>query len=195
MTVAPALGVARDVPAMLRAARRRPVDAETAVAGGLLWREKVEGLWVYATSEDAMSSAEEFAFAATENTLDSWLLGPLHPLTGSVAKTVKSPSLSKDVVRQFVRRWLRENRLDALGMLTDEYEPYLVAFLPRDRDEVEHQVAFVAVQVGAQDSVSTSDLPEPLRARSLTAWRDSLLRHAEFLGLGHYEAGELLAWP
>lgn len=195
MNALPAIGVARELPALLRIGPRSPFDVDRAIADRLLYREKIEGVWIYSTAEAAISSAEAAAFEVVESTLGDWLLGPLHPLAGFVANAVPSLSMSKNVVRQFLRRWLREDRLTAIGMFTNAYEPYLAALLCRDTDEVHRQLDHVRPRLRQAHPIFARDLPEPIRARSLQAWRDSILRHCEYLGFGQYDSGVLRAWP
>lgn len=190
-----AVGVAGDVPALLRGSGRDDVAPAHAVDRGWLWREKVEGVWVYATGSDAFARAESFVAAATEKTLNEWLVGPLHPLSGYVAKSSRTPVVTKNATRQFVRQLLRHERLGAIAALTNEYEPYLSAVALDDRAEVENQVSFVAAELDAHGRLTGGDLPMPLQHRTLRAWRDVILRHCEYLGLGRMDAGELVAWP
>jgi hypothetical protein len=179
----------------LRQSGHSTTDANIAVEQGWLAREKVEGIWIYGTTDDGIALAEGAIKQLTEETLNAWLLGPLHPLTGFVAKHLSVPSASKDAVLQFVRRQLRKDALHAVAALTNKYDPYLAAFLPDDDEEVAAQVAFLVDNLESRRLLSPEDLPSPQRRRTLRTWRGTILRHGEYLGLGHMAAGALLAWP
>jgi hypothetical protein len=80
------------------------------------------------------------------------------------------------------------------GLLTQEFEPYFALFHPEDDDEVARQIDFMRTELARSGSVRPRDLPAPLRARTMDAWRGHVLRHGEFLGLGSIQSGVLRAW-
>jgi hypothetical protein len=189
------VGVATDVPRLLRESRHHSTDADDAVERGWLWREKLEGVWVYGTTEGALRAAKLSVRSLAEETLAQWLLGPMHPLSGFISKHCSDPVLSKNTARPFLRKMLRERELDAIAVLTNEYQPYIVSFRLIDREEVDRQLDFLARQLEKRGEVRPKDLPNPSAPRALQAWRDEVIQHGEYLGLGRVEAGALVAWP
>jgi hypothetical protein len=193
--VIPAVGVAGDISALLRQAGRPVTDSTNAIGQKWLWREKIEGVWVYGTTDHAIGLAEVAVARLAAETLNDWLLGAMHPLAGFIAKHSNSPLVTKDGVRQVVRKLLRTDDLGAVAALTNDYEPHLAVFVHGDSGEIERQVAFMAEEIDARGRLSADDLPTPTRRRTLRAWRDVILRHGEYLGLGQMESGDLIAWP
>jgi hypothetical protein len=126
--------------------------------------------------------------------LDAWLLGPTHPLSGYIAKNSATPSISKNAVQIFLRSMLRYEKLDAIAILTSQYQPYLIAFKPTDSDEIAGQISFLKSHLQRSGKVSQADLPEPMRSRTFRAWRATILQHGEYLSLGRMESGVLVAW-
>jgi hypothetical protein len=189
-----AIGVSSEVANLLRTSGHRPTEIEFALERRWLWRQKIEGIWLYGTTEDAIGLAERAAGDAALDVLADWFLGPLHPLSGYIAKNSTSPSLSKKAVQALLRRMLRIESLDAVAVLTSEYQPYIVAIRSDDRNEIDRQLAFVDVRLSREGRVAQADLLNPTRQRTLHAWRQVLLRHAEYLGMGRMESGVLMAW-
>jgi hypothetical protein len=189
------VGLATDIPRLLRESRHRTAAPDEAVERGWLWREKTEGVWTYGTTEGALRAAELSVRSLADDTLAQWLLGPTHPLSGFIAKHCSEPSLTKNTARTFLRKLLREGQLDAIAVLTNEYQPYVVAFRVGDRAEVDRQLDFLTRALEERGEVRPEDLPHPLTPRPLRAWRNEIIRHGEYLGLGRVEAGTLIAWP
>ena len=189
-----AVGVTRDVPQLLRKAGHFSTDVDIALARGWLWRQKIEGVWLYGTTDDAVDLGEQEVGAAALEVLADWLLGPMHPLSGYVAKNSMAPSISKNAVLAFLREMLRRELLNAIAILTNENQPYIVAFRPEDRDEIDREIAFMKSQLERKGKVSAAELPEPLVKRPFHAWRQLILQHGEYLGLGYMMSGVLVAW-
>jgi hypothetical protein len=159
-----------------------------------LWREKVDGVWLYGTAEDAISAAVRGVSSSARQTLDDWFLGLLHPLSGYIAKYSARPMISKEAVHTVIRHMLRIQAIDAVAILTNSYQPYLAAVVLDDHDEVERQVAFIKRGLATKGRVEVSDLPPPRRPRTMAAWRETLLKHGEYLTLGRLESGALVRW-
>jgi hypothetical protein len=79
-------------------------------------------------------------------------------------------------------------------MLTAEHAPYLAVASHNDANELELQVEFVRERMLEGEVLSISDLLAPVRPRDMRAWQGSVLRHAEFLGLGATDGSELIPW-
>lgn len=188
------IGVASDVPQLLRNAGRRSVGIEEAIANQWLWGRKVEGVWLYGTTEDAIDAGEEGVGAATKDVLAGWLLGPLHPLSGYIAKHLISLSIGKNAVQALLKSMLRHEQLDGIAIFTSQHQPYLAAYSPVDRDEISRQIGFLRCKLETDGRVSGADLPDPVMRRTLRAWRDVVVRHGEYIGLGYMQAGALVAW-
>jgi hypothetical protein len=192
--VTPAVGVAREVPILLRQAGRPVAGTTNAASQEWLWREKIEGVWIYGTTEESIRLAEVSVARLATETLHAWLLGPMHPLTGFIAKQLNLPLITKKAVGQIIRKLLRADDFGAVAALTNDYEPHLAVFVHDDNGEVERQVSFMTEMIDTRGRLSTADLPAPVRQRTLRVWRDVILRHGEYLGLGHMESSDLVAW-
>jgi hypothetical protein len=188
------VGVANEVPQLLRSAGRRSADVDEAIANRWLLRRKIEGIWLYGTTEDAIDEGEDAVAAAALNVLAGWLLGPLHPLSGYIAKNMVSPSISKNAVLVILKSMMRRGQLEGIAVFTNQYQPYLSAFIPADEDEIARQIEFVRVKAEKEGVVSATDLSEPKKERTLRAWRGYIVRHGEYIGLGYMEGGALVAW-
>lgn len=188
------VGVASDVPQLLRDAGRRSADIEVAIANRWLWRRKVEGVWLYGNTDDAIDAGEEAISVAAMDALAGWLLGPLHPLSGYIAKHLISLSIRKNAVQALLKSMLRYEQLDGIAIFTSQHQPYLAAFRPVDRDEISRQMDFVHCKLETEGRASGTDLPDPVMRRTFRAWRDVVLRHGEYIGLGYMQAGALVAW-
>ncbi len=189
-----AVGTVRDLPGLLERLDRPALHPDLATEAGLVFREKIEGTWLYATAEGAFEEAAARIREHVDEALAGWLLGAMHPLSGFVAKNMNRPEVSKDAVRAFLRRLLRDDAFDALGVFTNDRQPYLAAFRGDDRLEIERQIEYVKENIDRARYLSPDDLPRPIVIRRLRAWRTLMLQHAEYLGLGRMEAGELVAW-
>jgi hypothetical protein len=189
-----AVGVSSDVTQLLRTSGHPPTDIELALERGWLWRQKIEGVWLYGTTEDAVGLAEQATSETALDVLSAWFLGPMHPLSGYIAKNSTSPSLSKRAVQTLLKRMLRTEKLDAIAVLTNEYQPYIVVVRSDDRSEIDRQIAFVGSRLVEQGQVQPASLLSPTKHRRLHTWREVLLQHAEYLGLGRMESGVLMAW-
>lgn len=188
------VGTVSDVPRLLRDNHRPPTDIDTAIAHDWLWRQKVEGVWLYGTTDDAIDLAVREVATIALGVLDDWLLGPTHPLSGYIAKNSVTPSISKNAVQIFLRSMLRYENLDTIAILTSQYLPYLITFKPTDNDEIARQISFMQSHLLKRGKVSQADLPEPMRNRTFRTWRATILQHGEYLGLGRMESGVLVAW-
>jgi hypothetical protein len=161
---------------------------------GAVQRSKVEGQWLYHPSGVPITTAQEQVMLATAALLDDWLLGPLPFLGNTAASRCLDPSVSAKATRVLLRELLHQRRLEAVGLLTLDNAPFLAAYRPEDRPEIEAQVAFLFTKAEQSEPIRAQDLPPPVKARSGQAWRTVLLRHGEFLGLGTLRNGMLVPW-
>jgi hypothetical protein len=188
------VGVASDVPQLLRNAGHRSAGIEVAIANQWLWRRKVEGVWLYGTTEDAIDAGEKAVSVATMDVLAGWLLGPLHPLSGYISKHLISLLIGKNAVQALLKSMLRHEQLDGIAIFTSQHQPYLAAFRPVDRDEISRQIGFLRRKIQTDGRVSGADLPDPVMRTTLRAWRDVVVRHGEYIGLGYMRGGALVTW-
>jgi hypothetical protein len=164
------------------------------LSSGLLAREKVAGRWVYAESEATIASASEALREQAEELLERWLIVPLRILAGSARKEITDPAIAFDAAEPLLRGLAQDGAFLEVGMLTAEHAPYLAFASHRDADELELQVEFVRERMLKGEVLSTFDLLPPLRSRDMRAWQGSVLRHAEFLGLGATDGSVLVPW-
>jgi hypothetical protein len=162
---------------------------------GEVVQRKIGSRMLFANHEEDLSGALEAVPAFADELLREWLIGPLPILISTVAKRLPRPKASRDAVTVLLHEAIRNSRFLVLGMLTrDGFEPYLSLARIKDIDEIERQLTAIESVLALRGRVMKRDLPEPLRSRSLQAWRDSILRHTEFLGLGSYSDGSLAGW-
>ena len=184
----------RDVGELLRATGHGSIDPMVAVEDGIVVRHKVEGLWLFAQSKEALSRAEEQVATTAISVCSSWLLAPMGPLVGTTAKELGHQGVLREAVQAFLRVLLRKRALQALPLLTKEYQPYFALFRTDDRPEIDSQLKRLLQILEKGGRVRTGDLGEPDQARDYEAWRSTLLQHGEYLGLGRIQDGALVSW-
>jgi hypothetical protein len=180
--------------AELSAALAPRLSLDEAVSSGAIARKKVAGRWVYADSEATIARASEALREQAEDLLERWLIVPLRILAGSARKEVADPAITSDAAEALLKGLVQDCAFLEVGMLTAEHAPYLALASHRDAEELELQVDFVRERMLEGEVLSTSDLLLPARAREMRAWQGSVLRHAEFLGLGATDGSELVPW-
>jgi hypothetical protein len=186
--------VAREADRLRRALRaRRPIEA--LIADGAAAHCNVERRHVYFDGRlelDDISRAVEAQAAVTLK--DSLLMGT--PVLASViAGRLKHPSISKAAAALFVHQALRGGRLAGIGMLNRRLLPYVAAYRIEDARAVDTQLAAVR-DLARRGDVHARDLP-PVAGRERDGmWREIMLGHAEFLGLGVWvrDDDRLVSW-
>jgi hypothetical protein len=178
----------------LLAALSPGLSLDEAVSSAALAKRKVAGRWVYADSEATIARASELLGEQAEHLLKRWLIVPLRILAGSARKEVADAVIEFEAAEPLLKGLMQDGAFLEVGMLTAEHAPYLAVASHRDADELELQVEFVRARMLDGDVLSTSDLLPPLRGREMRAWQGSVLRHAEFLGLGATDGSELVPW-
>jgi hypothetical protein len=173
---------------------RGGLDAASALEAGVLTREKVEGVWLFAASERTLTDAEQRVHDSASAVCTSWLLAPVPWLVGAVTKELAGRRVTREAVQAHVRGELRSGDLYGLALLTQEYQPYFAAFRSDDLAEVQRQLDEVRSQLSYEGSVRPEDLPQPTLPRESAAWRSIVLQHAEFLGLGRLVDSTLVGW-
>jgi hypothetical protein len=184
----------RDVVFLLQSMGHIGLDATAAVDGGVLVREKVEGVWLFARSIEALTEVAKRVQQSATAVCASWLLARVPPLVGTVTKELAGSGFSREAVQAHIRAELRNGNLGGLPLLTQDYQPYFAVFRLDDQPEIERQLAAVRSQLARTGFVRAGDLPEPELPRDFRAWRSSMLHHAEFLGLGRLVNGALVRW-
>jgi hypothetical protein len=156
---------------------------------------KICGRILLARSDDDFDVALQTVPALANELLRDWLICPLPPLVSTIAKRASEPALTRDAATVLLHEAIHQSQFIVLGMLTtNEFEPYLALARIVDADEISRQTSTMESMLDERGHVQRRDLPQPLRSRSLLAWRDSVLRHGEFLGLGSYSNGDLISW-
>jgi hypothetical protein len=183
----------RRLPDLLRSMGEPQRSGEEAVADGIVERTKVSGRWLYFRSQLVLQAAKEEIQDAADEILAEWLLTPLPILANTIPRRMGRLAADGRAADLVLRILLRERQLRGLGLLTAEFEPYLAVYRAEDDTEIGSQIDAIVNAVSRAGSARLADLPVPSRARSSEAWRSTLLRHAEFLGLGGLRDGVLLA--
>jgi hypothetical protein len=171
------------------------VDPDGAVASGLVHRVKLNGRWLYLSSAIELEAALEEAQAGVEACLEDWLLGHNPYLAGAAIKRAPSLSIGRSGLDVLLRELARRGRLGTLAVLNATYEPYLAFFRLDDAAEVARQLGRLVDVLSSRGWVSRRDLLAPERPVPRRAWRDVVLRHGEWQGLGFIDdEGDLVAW-
>jgi hypothetical protein len=170
-------------------------DVEDALAGGIVSREKVQGQWLYLASDFTGEAALEAALAALEESLDEWLLNPGRFLFGLARRNRHGSDLSKPALTLLAHELCARERLYGLPLLTQGRQTYLAFYRASDQHEIERQVASLSEGLIGRGEIGWRDLPEPTRRVVRKAWRNVVIGHGEWLGLGWQpEPGVLRAW-
>jgi hypothetical protein len=188
------VGTSRDGPALLSAIDHAARDLDEAVELGLLVRAKISGRWLYAASKDAVEAATTAVEKGATKQLQVWLLGGIPYLRGPISRAVSKPGVTIGGVELLIHTLVRHGRIGVLPLLTNDYEPYLGLYAPNDAGEIERQIKAMSTRLSKKGYVAAADLPEPARPRDGRAWRSTMLRHGEYLGLGRLENGALIGW-
>src|SRR5688500_10006864 len=93
---------ARDVATLLARAGMGRADPDDAVESGAIVKAKVEGVWLFACSSDALRCGEEAVAEAAALTCRDWLLAPIPPLVATVSKDLGSVGITRDAVQAFL---------------------------------------------------------------------------------------------
>jgi hypothetical protein len=188
------VGTSRDVLALLEAIDYAARDLNEATELAVLTRTKISGRWLYATSREVIEAATAAVDARANEQLRVWLLGAIPYLRGPVSRSVSDPTVTSSAVELLIHRLVRGERIGVLPLLTNDYEPYLGLYALEDAVEIERQIESMKKRLSSRGYVATGDLPVPAEPREAKAWRTTILRHGEYLGLGRLENGALIAW-
>lgn len=182
---------ARDVGELI--APRRDVD--DALAAGVVTREKVQGQWLYFVRGFTLEAALDAALIAVERSLDEWLVNPGRFLFGLATRELRRGELGKPALTVLVHELCARRKLAGLPLLTKARQPYLAFYLLSDRGEIERQISSLRELLDTQGQAEWRDLPEPTRHVARKVWRNTIISHGEWLGLGWQpEPGVLRAW-
>jgi hypothetical protein len=176
----------RGVDALLHSRRLAGTNVKAAVASGIIYAEKIEGVWAYGSDGDSIPVAREKLARAAESVCHDWLLVPAPIAAGAARKRLTSPDVEFRVAQALVREFVRNERVAALPLFTEDYLPYFALYAHDDQDEIDRYVGILLEWTVGGGDYEGDDLPNPLRPRDNEAWRERVLAHGEFLGLGTY---------
>jgi hypothetical protein len=178
---------------LLRTVGHRGLDAKSAVEAGVLHAQKVEGVWVYSTDEGAVALARETMAQALEEVCSEWLLVQAPIATAGARKRVAKVAIDHTIAQALVREQIGARAIGSLPLLTDDFIPYFALYSLADQDEIDRFLATLRAWASDGGEYCPDDLPSPRRKRTIEAWRERVLLHGEFLGLGHFEDGNYVA--
>lgn len=184
----------RDTGVLLASLGIRHERVESAVERGAVRRRKVGGQWLFFSSEASFDRAHAAVGKAVTSRLKEWLLTPTPWLRASIGKQLDGAEVTRSAVEPLLRDLVAQGVFGVAGLLTQEFEPYFALFNLDDEEEVTRQVDFMRDELARVGAVRSRDLPAPVTARTIDAWRGHVLRHGEFLGLGSVHSGVLRAW-
>jgi hypothetical protein len=180
--------------AELEALTGAALDGEAAIAQGLARRVKLRARWLYLAEGTSLDSALSGAEAAVEERLERWLLGHSPHLVDAATRRVSGLAIGRGAMELLVRELAAAGRLGTLAVLNLHYQPYLAFHRLADGDEIAMQLDALQELLASRGRARRDELPEPLRARSSSAWRHLILRHGEWQGLGLLRDRELMTW-
>ena len=171
---------------------RQPLEA--ALKNGRISRSKIAELWILHPPDVGVDQLTDAARTATDRILKERLVTPLGVTAGMLSAAME-PSCSKAAAQQLLHHLVSHGDLERLGLLTANNDPHLAVYRPSDGAEVARQLQHVMESLRLRGSMSRNQLLEPLEARAGTAWVDTVIGHAEFVGWGRMAEGVLHAWP
>ncbi|WP_460629794.1 hypothetical protein [Intrasporangium mesophilum] len=182
---------ARDSHVLLGAIGAPRLKPEAAVQRGLIVRQKVEGMWIYAVDdaliETAIREMEGLCLAEAHNAF----LGLIAHLAGRARKHV-SCTLHPQAAQQVLKLHIRRGTFGGLGLLTKHYEPYIAVFAEDEREEVDRILRLSVQRLEEFGALESDEVPPTNAPRGQKVWRDVVLRHLEFQGWGWMEQGRLV---
>jgi hypothetical protein len=183
----------RNVAELFSGSQPSEADLDRALESGALAREKVGGYWMYGPDQAAFAAARDSVLKETQQVAADWLLTPNPIVRSTVAGRLKT-TISREAVEAYLREHIRAGALLGLGLISNKYDPYLALARGDDAQELERQTLALSTLAERGRPIATRALPEPEVPRAGNAWRDTLLRHGEFLRLGTYIEGSLVPW-
>lgn len=172
------------------------IDLETAVELGLVSRAKVLDQWLLHAPDVSLDDALTTAEACVTACLGEWLVAHNPYLAAAAVERVPELTIGRGAFDLLQRELAHTGRLGTLPLLNARYQPYLAYYSLADADEIDRQLGALDEALALRGYMTRRDFPETRRAVPAKAWRDILLRHAEWRGLGFIDdEGRLVAWP
>lgn len=184
----------RDVDVLLASLGIRHERVESALERGAVDRRKVGGQWIFFSSKASFDRAHATVSKVATGRLKEWFLTPTPWLRASIGKQLDGAEVTRSAVEPLLRDLVSQRVFGVAGLLTQDFEPYFALFNLEDEEEVTRQVDFMRDALARDGAVQPRDLPAPVTARTMDAWRGHALRHGEFIGLGSVRSGVLRAW-
>jgi hypothetical protein len=170
-------------------------ELERAIDAGAVVKVKVEGIWLYHPANESIEDALALVEKVTQSILSEYFIVSMPMLASMVAKRVSSGQITWGAIKPVVRRLMRRRRFGAIGLLTgDDFLPYLAIHLDSDTAVVVNMVEIVGRKVVADGVADQSAVPGAPRRLRVQGWKQTVLAHCEFLGLGAIRDGSLVAW-
>jgi hypothetical protein len=185
------IATVRDSHALLEAIGASRLKPEEAFERGLIARQKVEGLWLYAIDDDLIDAAgQEMAAHCLAEAHDAFVSLIAH-LAGRARKSVTS-DLHPQAAQQLLKLQIRRGVFGGLGLLTQHYEPYLGVYAADEREEVDRILAISLERFEELGVLEPADVPSTTPSRRQDGWRELILGNLEFQGHGWLESGRLV---
>jgi hypothetical protein len=172
---------------------RLPRSLADAVASGHIQRTKVAESWLYHPAALDRPGLLNAALDKANELLTERLLVSLPQLAGRISATL-DPSCTLRAARALLHDLVKSEKLAAIGLLTEQGEPYLALHRDEDGQEIDLQLSHLRRQLNDSGIVDPSELPEPSRSLADQSWSEILLAHAEFRCWGRRQDGCLVAW-
>ncbi len=181
----------RDSHVLLAAVGASRLKPEVAVEQGLIVRQKIEGMWLYAADYELIELAREEMEQHCVSAAHDWFIGHVKQVAGRARKSVGC-QLHPQAAQQLLKLHLRRGVLGALGQLSQYYDPYLVVYAADEQEEVDRIIKGAIDRLEKLGVLEVEDVPATTAPRELDDWRVTILLHLEFLGYGWLAYGRLI---
>jgi hypothetical protein len=180
---------------LLASKRLRSSQLEDAVRSGAIVKEKVEGIWLYHSRGESLNDALALVERILRTVLYEYFIITMPMVVNMVAKRLPTNEITWRALKPIVRRLLRGRRISAIGVLTSsDFQPYLAVHLNDDREAIATMIDSIARRITSNGLADMSVVPDPSRELRGRGWKQTLLAHGEFLGLGAMRDGSLVSW-
>lgn len=164
-----------------------------ALASGSIRKTKVAESWLFHPDGISPSTLLAAASDASNRVLSQRLLVPLPQLAGRISAIIR-PASTPRAARALLHELARSEQILAIGLLTDQGDPYLAMYLHEDRTEIERQLRHMRAELDRGVIVGADDLPDVGRATTDRAWAEAIIGHGDFRCWGRRRDRSLVPW-
>jgi hypothetical protein len=164
-----------------------------ALASGKIRKTKVAESWLFHPDGISRPALLAAALDAANRVLSQRLLVPLPQLAGRISAVIH-PASTLRAARALLHELARSEQILALGLLTNQGDPYLAMYLQEDRTEIERQLRHLRSELDRGVVVGADLLPDAGRATADRAWAEAIIGHGDFRCWGRRRDRSLIPW-